>query len=321
VQAATRFPGDDAEAVHQRRPTSDGLAAARAGFARTHASPVASSGLLSAAMDTPPAAVALMVSADVVVQSTFVVLAYSGSLKAALLPGTGDIRVDIAGALGDLILLAVLRGAWAMAPLLLGAGASRVLLSRSCASLGALGAALVTAYLAVKAALSVLLSDDWQLYLDTLKGEVVLYTPLLLLADAAAIAATWWFWAYSYVHRRQLQGPASGEALDETRRGGRLNLPVWLPGGGGGELAAPLLGGAAAEESDWQPAQGADVVGANAGGALTHVGTTPAAHVAAPHSPSFRSIASEEAASDASFQSLTVQSNSDGGSFHSVSAR
>lgn len=198
-----------------------------------------------------PAALALSVTFDTVATLGMVLMSFEGPFIKALFPMTGDAHVDIAAGLGDIVLLAVIRGCLVLLPML-GIAAS---LSWLGVAFTAIVDAGITAWLIVKAVFVYQLADSRRF--EVAETGVMYHMPTMVAAEVLGMFMCWFLFVLVLVNRRVMLQPAADDpaaavALSRSQlRQRQQRVRDWVsnteaPEGLGPEITAPLLAGHAA---------------------------------------------------------------------------
>ncbi|KAF8068367.1 hypothetical protein HT031_002056 [Scenedesmus sp. PABB004] len=189
-----------------------------------------------------PAALALLISADAAATLCLVLFASDGPLRDALLPRTGDARLDGAAALADLLLLALLRGALVLLPLL----QPRLLASRAGRAAAAAAAAAISLWLSAKGGLALRLARGRHEL--PVPGVGTVHVAALLAAELLGVCMAWGQLALVWAHAAELGAPAPGGVALAQQRALFARVASWVSSSGeaaagalGPELTAPLL--------------------------------------------------------------------------------
>lgn len=193
-----------------------------------------------------PAALALSVTFDAVATLGMVLMSFEGPIIRAMFPMTANTHINIAAGLGDIVVLALVRGCLVMLPML-GVAAS---LSWLGVAFTAVVDAAMTAWLIVKAVYVYQLADARRF--QVAETGVTYHVPTLLASEILGVFMCWFLFALVWVNRRVMlqpasHDPASAVALSRSQLQQRqMRVREWVsstaaPEGAGPEITVPLL--------------------------------------------------------------------------------
>lgn len=193
-----------------------------------------------------PAALALSVTFDAVATLGMVLMSFQGPIIKAMFPMTGNMHINTAAGLGDIIMLALVRGCLVLLPML-GVAAS---LSWPGVAVTAVLDAAMTAWLTTKAVYVYQLADARQF--QVVETGVTYHLPTLIASEVLGVFMCWFLLALVLVSRRVMLQPAANDpaaavALSHSQlRQRHMRVKEWVssseaPEGVGPEITAPLL--------------------------------------------------------------------------------